>query len=519
MRTQFPLRILAATVLFLALASHTRAQQESYPKAPPDLRRLVAGSVDNVFVRVKNGDAPRLALDDIGNLWDEMVFMTAADATAASETERARDRKLYVYLNAGETARTDKQVGASSSGAGSTSLVQKGGIPLLLSYAIEHGAIQQETNGTSLTLSTSPYGLIVLASGGDTADNYQKYNFWTRFGVSATFTVAEGQAPSVSTISGKQLSEYSARVRLLGDKSSRSEGFRRRWEDSVGKPLQAKVNVIGAGLVAIYKQEGGTSPLLQRAGRASTALLDELKREYGPRTTLDDAARAELQERVLKALYENIYLPISKGEIEISSQARDKIHQQILPMLGSLETDLSDARANLDTQLADFYKAAALTFTYTGHRTETGSDYSEFKLLFERHVTPVDVTANAGFSIYHHPDSTLNQQKVRDFHGSLQLEAHSRSLFKFSANDQSKTTYSLSGRYERMKETKADIGIVQGKIEIPLGAGLSLPFSFTYATRTELIDEKEVRGNFGLSFDLDKLYGLLFRLTEKGKQP
>jgi hypothetical protein len=510
------LRKLTAMFLFLALASPGQAQQQPYPNLPPDLKALVEGAVGGVLVRVRNGDTPQAALGDIALQWDKMVLLTVADATA---TGKLAERKLFVDRNLAETARTDKQVGASASGAGSTSLVQKGGIPLLLGYAIEHGAIQQEANGTSLTLSTSPYGLIALAGSGDTADNYAKYNFWTRFGASATFTVAEGQTPSVSTISGKQLSEYSARVRLLGDRSTRSRKFFALWDREVGRHIQSRVNAVSAALLAIYQQENKATPLLTQAENTKAALLAELQREFGGRATLDAAVSPDLVERILKALQAGVYQPVRSGAIVIPDSVQAKLKDEILPTLGKIEDDLADARANLDTQLADFYKSPALTFTYTGHRTEAGSDYSELKMVFESHLTPLDITANVGASIYHHPDSTMGQERMRDFHTSLQLEAHSRSLFKFSDNDQSKTIYSLSGRYERMKETKAHIGIVQGKIEIPLGAGLSLPFSFTYATRTELIDEKEVRGNFGLSFDLDKLYGLFFRLTEKGKKP
>jgi hypothetical protein len=509
-------RIVAAIILFLGLASSGGAQQqEPYPNTPADLKRLVDGAVEGVFVRVRRGERPQLALEDLTTRWHEMVVLTVADATVK---QKLADRSLYAYRNLGETARTDKQVGASSSGAGSTSLVQKGGIPLLLSYAIEHGAIQQEVNGTGITLSTSPYGLIAMATGGDTADNYKKYNIWTRFGFSATFNVNEG-TPSVSSISGKQLTEYSARVRLLGDKSSRSAGFKKLWEEKVGPLIQKQTNLVSDAVQSLYEQESRATPLRVRADHAKSAVIVEVQNKFGALATLAEAARGDLADRVLQALYENIYQPVRKAEIAIPEKVQAEINNRILPQLGSTEAELIDARENLDSRLGKFYQSAALTFTFTGHRTEAGSDYSEFKLLFERHVAPIDVTANAGISIFHHPDVTMGQQTVRDFHASLQLEAHSRSLFKFSDNDKSKTIYALSGRYERMKETKADIGIVQAKIEIPLGAGLSLPFSFTYATRTELIDEKEVRGNFGLSFDLDKLYGLFFRLTEKGTRP
>ncbi len=517
MRRRFPLRVVAAMFLFLGAATSGAAQQPPpYPNVPPDLKLLVDAYVEDTYTAVgQHGESPDAAVRKIAGRWNRMVLLTVADATA---TQKLAERRLFVDRNVAETARTDKQVGAGSSGSGSTSLVEKGGIPLLLGYAIEHGAIQQEVNGTSITLSTSPYGLAALAAGGDTADNYKKYNFWTRFGFAATFNVNEG-TPSLSTISSKQLTEYSARVRLLGDKSSRSEGFRKLWENTVGKQIQSRVNTVSDALITIYQQENTGTPLLERSDRAITALLAELHRDFGGASTLEQSARADLRDRVLKALYENICLPVRNGELEIPAKTREKIHTEIFPTLGKIEDDLQDARENLDKQLADFYKSAELTFTYTNHRTSVGSDYSEFKWVFERHIAPLDLTVNGGFSIYHHPDATMGQEKVRDAHVSMQLEAHSRSLFKFSENDHSKTIYSLSGRYERMRETKADIGIVQTKIEIPLGAGISLPFSFTYATRTELIDEKEVRGNFGLSFDLDKLYGLLRHFTESGKKP
>ena len=39
-------------------------------------------------------------------------------------------------------------------------------------------------------------------------------------------------------------------------------------------------------------------------------------------------------------------------------------------------------------------------------------------------------------------------------------------------------------------------------------AGFSVPFSVTYASRTELIkDESEFRGNVGFTLDLDKFVG------------
>ena len=48
------------------------------------------------------------------------------------------------------------------------------------------------------------------------------------------------------------------------------------------------------------------------------------------------------------------------------------------------------------------------------------------------------------------------------------------------------------------------IGVLQVKLTIPVkGTGVKIPLAFTVANRTELIKEKDVRGNFGITFDFD----------------
>ena len=79
--------------------------------------------------------------------------------------------------------------------------------------------------------------------------------------------------------------------------------------------------------------------------------------------------------------------------------------------------------------------------------------------------------------------------------------------------------FSFAGKYQRvtsnavaldgtvLPNTKGDIAVGQVKLTIPLGeTGLKLPISFTVANRTELVREREVRGNFGLTFDLDTVF-------------
>ena len=46
---------------------------------------------------------------------------------------------------------------------------------------------------------------------------------------------------------------------------------------------------------------------------------------------------------------------------------------------------------------------------------------------------------------------------------------------------------------------------VQGKVKIPIVEGIDFPISLTYANRAELINERDVRGQFGFTFDTAKL--------------
>jgi hypothetical protein len=42
------------------------------------------------------------------------------------------------------------------------------------------------------------------------------------------------------------------------------------------------------------------------------------------------------------------------------------------------------------------------------------------------------------------------------------------------------------------------------------GSGIRIPISFTTSNRTELIREKDVRANFGVTFDFDSIFARAF---------
>src|ERR1700676_890754 len=177
------------------------------PAAPPTIVEAAAKNLAHSIVSRKadfdsshSGPDPR---DLFGISTDKLAIFALASALAPDRAQ-AID---YVpkYIAALETARTDKQVSASAKAPGSTSIVDKPGIPSLLAMAIDSGAVAKNVSGSTLNLSTSPYALLASMQG-DTAATYQQFSGFTRIGISAAFNIQNQQDP-LASVQRKNLSE------------------------------------------------------------------------------------------------------------------------------------------------------------------------------------------------------------------------------------------------------------------------------------------------------------------------
>lgn len=501
-------KLFSVFMLLFCAWSQAYSQAGSYPSAPPVLQSNVERVATDI---VQNKDADRL-----DSLFNDILFYVVADAVTI---EKVSLRNLRVYQYLGETARTDKQTGSSAKSEGSTSAVEKPGFIQFLGFAIEHGAVQQQISSTSLTLSTSPYALIAMAKG-DTGETYQNYEFFTRIGGSASFNISDNQASVLANVRRKDLTEWSIRLRLFGDRSTRSKKFQASWERDIKPKIQRRLNVITGAQSAIFVQKNGLNQLRKDL---LVTLRDQIDKYVKAHTNDTDTAKqiGEVQEIILHALETSVFDKIKAGDISIAQSTRDEISNDFVPALFSAHADLEQARALLDKQLDALDSSPLLTFAYTNHRTSASPDSSEFKLLFEKKTwSPMAVVANAGVSFYHHPDRTKNQQSVRDFGAAISLEGKTNGPFSRETPDLSKLTFALNAHYQRMLENrrmpgkKADIAVVQFKLEFPIAMGVSFPISVTYANSTELVNEKDVRANFGITLDTDKLFALTRRLLK-----
>ncbi|HSE44580.1 MAG TPA: hypothetical protein VLA89_04550, partial [Gemmatimonadales bacterium] len=215
--------MIAGALLFPAAG----AVAQEYESPPEVLRDAASRGAADIVSDLEDGSSPSDAADKLDQVWDRLVFYTVADALPGDDPHEVRGLQAYRYL--AELGRTDKQLGASSSGPGSTSLAEKPGIPELLALALEHGAIEQSVNGTGLTLSTSPYAFVRLLQP-DNAANFDQYGLWRRIGGSVTFDM-RSEDPTIANLDINQVAEWSLRVRVIGDRSTRTGKFTKRWTE------------------------------------------------------------------------------------------------------------------------------------------------------------------------------------------------------------------------------------------------------------------------------------------------
>jgi hypothetical protein len=493
---------LALAGLSLPPATLGAQQYESPPEVLRDIAARSAADIDGAFIR--DGDAAAAA-EEVEAAWDRMVFYTLADALPGDDLHEIRGLHAYRYL--AEVTRTDKQVGSTASGPGSTSLSQKPGIAEVLAFAIEHGAVEQTTSGTGVTLSTSPYAFVRLITP-DNAANYDRFGVWRRIGASATFNPqTEGSTPA-GTVDIKQLAEWSVRLRVLGDRSTRSPTFTRRWNEVIQPKVQARLNALSGGIQAAID---GTPGLRDSADAARDQLRSDIAGYLGSNAGLPSERRVQgVTGMILDALQAAVYQPIAGGPIRVSDQVFRDITRATAQLVRAHQ-DLFTAQTELGGLLDELDKSLLLTLAYTHHAEAVDSaGFSDLRLLFEDQVAPFNVVANAFLSVYDHPDGSLGQEKVRDYGASVDIEGEVANPFGRRRRTDVVEPITLSVGYQlsRLEEGDEMVHIAQAKVNIPISAGVTLPLAVTYASRGTLIDEEHVRGNFGFSLDLDKFYAI-----------
>ncbi len=112
----------------------------------------------------------------------------------------------------------------------------------------------------------------------------------------------------------------------------------------------------------------------------------------------------------------------------------------------------------------------------------------------------VNLTLNGGF-LYKNSKVIGGDVRSATFAGQLQFQMTPQK----SLVGRSPLYFYLASEGKWASGTNSILKL-QGKVKIPIAEGIDFPISLTYANRTELIKEKDVRGQFGFSIDTAKLF-------------
>ena len=488
----------------------------TYTDVPEVIRVDVENAASDI---VDRNDASR-----IGNIGIRSISYTIIDALTRTEPVKLSALKAYTYI--GETTRTDKQLGSTAASGGSTSAIEKPGWSDLFGFAIEHGAIQQQVGNTTLTLSTTPYAFFV-PSEKDTAAANRQYGYLKRLGLSASFNISDKNA-GLTNATRKNLSQYSAKLRLTPERGPNSKEFDDDWQMLIKPAIQSYLDKLSGGIESIF----GTNTNLQDYRTAFLAAGDtdikaELAKLSASLGSLSDAkkieatnaTKAKVAAIILCALKTKVFDEVKTdgtGKIKIDKATADHLVGSVLPGLIKARGQVGEAKRMFDQMLKEYERKPEASISYVNNRPTTGTEYGTLNFLYQRYLgdTPIKMTFNAGPSFYHRPDVKRNQSTFRDFVTTLSFEGRRDSPFNTTQLDLSPMTYSLTARYQRLQENrgvpkkKADLAVVQFKLELPIAKGFSVPLSLTYANATEQQHEKTVRGNFGVTFDFDKFLAI-----------
>lgn len=415
------------------------------------------------------------------------------------------------FVTEAQEMRIDQQMGAGPTSNSATSLVSKGGIPYLFGLAVENGAAQQSVSDTSVTFRVNPGGLVNMFSNKGFITGFQESEDDTllkvlrKTSLGFTYDTNQGDTPGVFTGRKQQLTQVSAKVEFFNERDPRQKKYAAEWEKLVADE--------GVKLAA---QTWKTTEIITKwpttgditfKDTALQAWLDETNNKL----RRVDAGLAPT------ARYTAVVALISAqiDRVPVSLVSEDMV--KTLTDFARQTKAYADAKNDLLDKIA---KGKIFSIEYTNNRGVNAPDTSNFNFIAATGMASrIDLTANGSFTFFNKlPAATAlspRPGRIRDFQFAGQVSV------PFKVGD-GQFDFWFSGRYERLVSdatavtgvtipgTQGDIAVGQFGLNIPIKSlGIKFPVSFTFANRTELIKEKEIRGNFGFTFNWDTILSKL----------
>lgn len=418
--------------------------------------------------------------------------------------------RLGDLIDAVDALRLNKMV-AGAPGSGGTALVSRVAVPAVIGAAVEYGSILQQTTGTTTTLRGNALGIARLLFG---AEQFPYCPQIASSGCSArvrrlrsvsgavafeSVRAPAGAAagpPTPAALAGDEFRVASLGLRLDVTPSNQLDDpkYVRAWSEAIAqlRTHPAAAALSEAVMAAFAGPAGGVHPVYQPWMAQTTQLLQD-----APGESFYDVLEARL------ALLAN---RMTESDADFAGRVAG---------LRRAYATYFDARDALIRE-AHVHKAS---LEYTSDRPAGQPATSNLRFIYSHQPTaaPAVVTLNTAATLYHDVPAGGAAGRLRDVQFSAQVDRRMGIVPQFG-----QAVLTIGAYYQWMPDgavivapadaltllpdTKGHIGVLQGKVSIPLSDVVHVPVSITWATRRELIAEAVVRGQIGLTLDLDSLF-------------
>ena len=407
--------------------------------------------------------------------------------------------------------RADIQAGAGSGASGTTSAVLNPLLPAIFGVAFEDGAITRSVSGSTISLKVAPAGLIcaarpLAAAAVARRDEDACRTFWRRVGVTASFDTTRGEKSTkledLQTLNN-QLAAVTVRAEVLNLRTASGARYRRTFETRFESWKKA-----ATALTAIDRE----TPEIEKAKTQVAAKLLELVQKPDWKGKAVDRRTAEIT-----AIVKEAARPVTVPEVQATAVRE--------AWLGALRADreLQNAVANAPVLTAEYaFERPDLATEPIGTVVPEGirpPNLHSARAIYAQGLmkTSLDFTANASFSWFSDVRPGMSGS-FRDFKAGVAGTFRLRDLANYGAPalsfaalyvylHQEPLGLGLIAFNDAAINKPGHIGVFQAKLELPTAKNaMRIPLSFTYSNRTELINETDVRGQIGISFNLDALF-------------
>lgn len=498
--------------------------------AAPQLPALLPDQCDRLLELLSAATAP----DDRRRVAEALVDMSRhTQCLADAMMQRA---SFPSFLKALETLRTDKQSGASAGAGASTNLVSKGSTAKILSIAAEYGGLTETISKRLVTVQGSadaiPAALIRHSlvrycptrktpgcASSTLIETLQRFSYAVTFDtgasaqtVSATTSDREGvrPLPAIFTADSRSITAVTVRAVLVNSRDKVSQSYQEAWKEKV---LQSPAALNAAA-----------QHLLQSAGQFLTIVMDDSA--YAPWQTETI--------RLLVAASGNQLQRVWDARLQALVELLRPRHPDLLEKAAEAVTAFRAYRFEEDAVVATLQKPVA-TLQYDYKRPLNQPVTSTLRFVFDKGLADGwSFTANVAVEAYHDRPSDFipGRGYVRDAQAGLQFQKDLGVVDLLGAAAVAVTYYfqyqnrpsilnatpgtSIDGiSFVGLPSTATQVFATKGHIQVgqlrlvlgPEKSSARFPISISYSNRTELVERPAWRGQIGVSYDFDSLFG------------